>query len=292
MIDLKEAHMFLRLCQTLNLTKAASLCDVSVSTLSRTLNKLEDNLQVKLCTREAKGISLTADGLVFEKFVKDSLALYKQMQTQLSCNLEMLKGIINIYCSVTASYIFIPKILNELSLQNNELELRVQTGDPADALAMLEHQDIDFVISAIPQDLDTSICYEHLASYPLVLIAPKKSNIISFDKNNYDLNHIPFIMPSNGQLYTDVVKYLKEHKLKPPIYSHIAGHEAIVSTCALGFALAIVPSIVYELSPFKHDIQILQDNNIGTFEIGLCYKRNRINEPKISTICQIANKKC
>ncbi len=292
MIDLKEAHMFLRLCQTLNLTKAAALCEVSVSTLSRTLNKLESNLNVKLCIRDAKGITLTSDGIIFEKFVKDSLALYKQMQTKLSCNLDVLKGIVTIYCSVTASYIFIPKILNELSLQNNELELRVQTGDPADALSMLEHEGIDFVISAIPQDLDKSISYEHLASYPLILIAPKKSHIINYDKNAYDINKIPFILPSNGQLYTDVINYLQQHNLNPPIYSHIAGHEAIVSTCALGFAFAIVPGIVYELSPFKGDIQILQDSNIGTFEIGLCYKKSKKTEPKINNICQIVNKKC
>ena len=48
MIDLKDAAAFLRLCETSNLTRTATLCNVSPSTLSRTLNKLEKDLNAKV----------------------------------------------------------------------------------------------------------------------------------------------------------------------------------------------------------------------------------------------------
>ena len=49
MIDLKDAAAFLRLCETSNLTRTATLCNVSPSTLSRTLNKLERELNTEDC---------------------------------------------------------------------------------------------------------------------------------------------------------------------------------------------------------------------------------------------------
>ncbi len=66
MIDLKDAQAFLRLCETSNLTRTATLCNVSPSTLSRTLSKLEKELKTTLCIRDKKGIFITEAGHRFE----------------------------------------------------------------------------------------------------------------------------------------------------------------------------------------------------------------------------------
>lgn len=291
MIDLKDASMFLRLCQTLNLTKAANLCNVSVSTLSRTVNKLEEQLNTKLCLRDSKGVVLTNEGKLFEKFAKETMSKYSKLINTLNHESLDLQGTITIYCSITASYMFIPHILNEVQLHYPKLELRIETGDAADALFHLDAPKTDFVISALPTQIPDGVNYVHLASFPLALIAPKRSTQIHFDLNNYDLNNLPFIMPAKGQLKDDVDAYMAKNKYHPPIYSTIAGHESIVSTCALGFGLAIVPSIVYELSPFKNDIILLSTESIGEFKIGLCYKKANEQNKKIQAILQIVNNK-
>ena len=73
MLDLKDATAFLRLCETSNLTRTATLCHVSPSTLSRTLNKLEKELGAKLCIRDKKGVFITEAGRKFEAFARKVL---------------------------------------------------------------------------------------------------------------------------------------------------------------------------------------------------------------------------
>lgn len=80
MIDLKDAAAFLRLCETSNLTRTATLCNVSPSTLSRTLNKLERELNAKLCIRDKKGIFITEAGRKFEAFAKKTLNAYSELE--------------------------------------------------------------------------------------------------------------------------------------------------------------------------------------------------------------------
>ena len=134
MIDLKDAAAFLRLCETSNLTRTATLCNVSPSTLSRTLNKLERELNAKLCIRDKKGIFITEAGRKFEAFAKKTLNSYSELESELDSGLGAVSGVIKIYCSVTASYLFIPRLLNELHLTAPNLEIKLETGDPADAL--------------------------------------------------------------------------------------------------------------------------------------------------------------
>ena len=177
MIDLKDAATFLRLCETENLTRTATLCNVSPSTLSRTLNKLEKKLQAKLCIRDKKGIFITTAGRKFEQFARKTLNEYASLESELHKGATTISGTLKIYCSVTASYLFIPRILNELHLTVPQLEVKLETGDPADALDKLEDPQIDLVISALPLEIPNNIHFIDLVKLPLIIIAPKKPRL-------------------------------------------------------------------------------------------------------------------
>ena len=124
MIDLKDAATFLRLCETSNLTRTATLCNVSPSTLSRTLNKLERDLNTKLCIRDKKGIFITQSGRKFEEFARKTLNDFANLEKDLDSGEGAIAGIIKVICSVTATYIFIPILLNEIHLTAPNLEVK------------------------------------------------------------------------------------------------------------------------------------------------------------------------
>lgn len=214
MIDLKDAAAFLRLCETSNLTRTATLCNVSPSTLSRTLNKLERELNAKLCIRDKKGIFITEAGRKFEAFAKKTLNAYSELESELDSGVGAVSGIIKIYCSVTASYLFIPRLLNELHLTAPNLEIKLETGDPADALHKLDDTKYDFVISALPNDVPPEIQYVDLVTFPLILIAPKKPRFsVITDLSDPDLSLTPFVMPEKGQLRYEVEKYFTSQEI-------------------------------------------------------------------------------
>lgn len=310
MIDLADAANFLRICETENLTRAASLAKVSPSTLSRSINRLENEMQVKLCRRDQKGIVLTEAGLRFREFASEALTSYTNLTEDLKTVARPVSGNLKMYCSVSASYIFIPRILSELRLNHPNLEISLETGDPACAFDLLRRNDrqevmpegsfphkirksTDFVIAALPQEIPADISCIPLVTSPLLLIAPKnplfkKEDI--WDGHTYNLSKAPFIVAEQGQLRQDVEQWFRQRHQTLQIYSEVAGHEAIVSICALGFGLAIVPRIVADLSPFKNDVQILEADSLPDFRIGLCCLKSRAREKLIQAVRTVAQK--
>ena len=294
MIDLKDAATFLRLCETSNLTRTASLCNVSPSTLSRTLNKLESELKTKLCIRDKKGVTITEQGRKFEQFARNTLHAYANLRSTFDSSTGKLHGSIKIFCSVTACYFFIPRLLNELRLSEPNLEISIETGDPAEALDKLDEPNIDFVIAALPLEIDHKFHIVDLVSFPLILIAPRtprfEINGQATDFESYNLNATPFIMPEHGQLRHEVEKWFSSLEISPKIYSEVAGHEAIVSLTGLGFGLSVVPRLVYDISPFKNDIHVLKSLPWSNFRIALCSLETKAHAPKIKVVNDIASR--
>ncbi len=290
MIDLKDAAQYLRVCETENLTRAAALSGVSPSTLSRTLTKLEKELNVKLCCRDRKGIVITKAGRLFERFAKDTLKSFAKLQQCLSQEIVPLNGTLKIYCSVSASYIFIPRLLSELRLLYPNLEISLETGDPANALEFLNCDGIDFVIAPKPKIIDESIDCVDLISFPLALIAPRAPvyPIKGYDNGVCNLSEVPMVLPEKGKLRADIEEYFKSKKAKINVYTQVAGHEAIVSMVALGFGLAVVPRVIADLSPVRNDVVILDCPDLPYFDVALCNLKSRSQEPAIKALCSLA----
>ncbi len=293
MLDLKDAATFLRLCETSNLTRTASLCHVSPSTLSRTLNKLEEELKTKLCIRDKKGVVITEAGHKFERFARKTLNEYSDLESSLHTAPNAVTGTIRIFCSVTACYLFIPRLLNELHLVAPNLEIKIETGDPAESIFRLKsQQNLDFAISALPNEIPSDLNYVDLVTFPLILIAPKKPRFdgAGSDYSSFNLESVPFVMPEGGQLRYEVEKWFSSQGISPNIYSEIAGHEGILSLTALGFGVSVVPRLVYDISPFRNDVFILRELPWADFRVALCCLKKNKKDKRIRSVLELASR--
>ena len=276
MIDLKDASYFLRLCQTKNLTQSAKILNISPSTLSRIISRLEDYLGVSLCKRDPKGIEITKEGYLFAAFAKKCLKDYQKLTSEFEGLKNNIKGHINLYCSVTASFVYVPTILTEMKLTLPNLDINLITGDPANALAMLDTDYVDFVVAPLPEDYSSEyIDYVHLSTFPLVLTGSKEDIWSNDELDISTISQKPFIMCSHGLLRTKVQDFLKTHNINPVSVHEVAGHEAMVCMSALGFGLTVVPKLVADLSPYRGSIRMKEYETLGSFKVCLCYKKER-----------------
>lgn len=169
--------------------------------------------------------------------------------------------------------------------------IKLETGDPADALHKLDDTKYDFVISALPNDVPPEIQYVDLVTFPLILIAPKKPRFsVITDLSDPDLSLTPFVMPEKGQLRYEVEKYFTSQEITPHIYSEVSGHEAIVSLTALGFGVSVVPRLVYEISPFKNDVVVIKDLPWSNFRVALCNLKSKSKDKKIKVVHELAKR--
>lgn len=79
---------------------------------------------------------------------------------------------IKLFCSVTASYSHLPELLSSFRLKHPYIEFKLLTGDPAQAIDKILHDEADIAISAMPEQLPSRIEFATISEIPLSVIAP------------------------------------------------------------------------------------------------------------------------
>lgn len=266
---------------------------VSPSALSRQIQKLEEEIGHSLFVRDNRSVELTPVGSKLLPVAMRMLNDWRQFQAQLGDQENELKGEIRLFCSVTASYSHLPELLNAFRLKHPYIEFKLLTGDPAQAIDKILHDEADIAISAMPEHLPSRVEFTTISEIPLSVIAPIGiSNFVEeIQKEQPDWSRVPFIVPEAGTARDRANSWFKKMKIKPNIYAQIAGHEAIVSMVALGCGVGIAPDVVINNSPVREKVQRLSFSPVKPFKLGVCCKRSQLDEPLVRALWRVVTSK-
>ncbi len=270
----KALTMFVHLSQSLHFGKTAQAHHLSPSTLSRAIQRLEDEVGCELLLRDNRTVVLTEAGKKFKSYAEQQIEQWQSFRLSLSEKQQVLTGKLHIYCSVTAAYSHLPPLLERFRAQHPLVEIMLTTGDAADALEQVENKSVDFAIAANPENLPRSMYFHHLATIPLAVIAPTMNCKVQQQLQQPVLawSEIPIILPEHGAARKRFeFWYRKKQQGKANIYATVSGHEALVSMVALGCGVGIVPKVVVENSPVKDRVLYLDNvGEIEPFDLGVC----------------------
>ena len=102
-MDTRTLSVFLSVADMLNFSRSSELLHMSVSAVSRTIQRLEDELGQPLLERDNRSVRLTSAGREFREYARHSQAEWQQLRRKLGSDAE-LAGEVSLYCSVTATY--------------------------------------------------------------------------------------------------------------------------------------------------------------------------------------------
>jgi LysR family positive regulator for ilvC len=290
-MDFKELTIFDALCETLHYGQAATRCRTSASTVSRVVQRLESELSQQLFERDRREVRLTQAGALFREFSQRSLEQYQQLQRQLHTQASELSGELSLYCSVTASYSFLSDLLAVFRERHPKVDIRLRTGDAAQAVDTVLAGEVDIAIGARPDQLPTRLAFKPLLPVPLTFIAPNQSGPVTDVLNSGDINWqtIPMILSETGLARTRVELWFKQLAVKPNIYAQVSGHEAIVAMVALGFGVGVVPDLVLSNSPMAGKVRILHVRpELEPFSVGLCVVNQHLSNPLVQAFWQVS----
>jgi len=284
-MDQKSLNMFVHLSQTLHFGKTAQVFHISPSTLSRAIQRIEQNVGTELLIRDNRSVVLTEAGKKFQQYAQQHIEQWQVFKQSLDENQQALTGKLSVYCSVTAAYSHLPPLLERFRQQHPLVEIMLTTGDASDALEQVQNKSVDFAIAANPEYLPRSVYFQHLATIPLVVIAPIMACKVQqqLQAEILSWSDIPIILPEHGPARKGFeLWYRKKQQGKANIYATVSGHEALVSMVALGCGVGIVPQVVVENSPVRDKVQYLNDiGEIAPFELGVCCLNQTKAQPLI-----------
>lgn len=129
-MDLRDLKTFLHLAESRHFGRSARAMHVSPSTLSRQIQRLEEDLGQPLFVRDNRTVTLTEAGEELRVFAQQTLLQYQQLRHTLDQQGPSLSGELHIFCSVTAAYSHLPPILDRFRAEHPSVEIKLTTATP------------------------------------------------------------------------------------------------------------------------------------------------------------------
>lgn len=282
-------QLFLSLAETLHFTQTGEELHVSPSAVSRTIKRMEEEVGHRLLERDNRSVRLTEVGRQFQSYARQALGQWQSFSEAIGQDEQHLRGELSLFCSVTAAYSVLSSVLEPFRHHYPDIDIKLRTGDQADAIDHLLGADDDIAIVARPDKLPSRLQFQVLTHSPLLFIYPAihcavETNIQQFLELGKKLpwGKIPFILSERGLARTRTDQWFRAQGLKPNIYAQVSGHEAIVSMVGLGFGAGVVPELVLTNSPLKDKVQVLDvQPALAPFAVGVSALVQRLESPLV-----------
>lgn len=171
-MELRQLEYFLAVTRCKNYTKAANLLHVSQPTISVAIQKLEEEMGVRLLERDNKNLSLTREGELFqaegEKILAAAEGLGKLMNDLRPAVKKHLKVA---FPSTIGSWLW-RVLLFRFPTVHPDIELEIADYGTLEIVQLLKEQEIEIGYGVIGMVEDGAIDYEVLRQGEMQLIVP------------------------------------------------------------------------------------------------------------------------
>ena len=199
-INLNLYKVFYDVCKYGSFSKTAEFTYTTQSAISKSIKKLEEDLETQLFYRNSNGIELTDKGRELFYYVEKSYANLLTAERNLLETENLERGTLNIGLpSHIASFFFFDKIVDFHSKYPN-IEMTLISASTGQLLELIDKHEIDILIDTAPvttNNMDLTVV--NLSNVKYAFICKKKDYEKYKDiKSIKDLENIPLILPVKG----------------------------------------------------------------------------------------------
>ena len=289
-MDTRELEIFLITAELLHFGRASQACNLSPAALTRTIQRLEEQLGQTLFVRDNRTVQLAPAGEQFCVYARQAVVDFQRFQSSLAGH-QPLTGNLSLYASITAVYSLLPDLLEAYRKTYPEIQLELRTGAAEKAVLQIESGEIDIAVAALPDRRNAAVEFLPILTTPLIFIAGKKfvASTDLIENGQMDLAQIPLVLPQAGLSRRRLDKWLKRNHIVPKISSEVSGNEAIIPMMHLGCGVGIVPQLVLERSPFRDEVVILdQMPELEPYIVGLCSSKRNLQKAPVKAFWKLA----
>lgn len=152
-MELRTLRYFLAVAEEKNISKAAEVLFITQPTLSRQMIELEEELGKTLFIRGKRKISLTDEGIFFQKRAKEILTLVQKTESAFHAPEEELHGDIYIGSGETHAMQLIARVAQKLHSRNPHVNFHLFSGNAHDVMEKIDNGLVSFGLFVEPADL-------------------------------------------------------------------------------------------------------------------------------------------
>ncbi len=287
-MDIQELKIFKHLARTLHFGRTSQACNITPSGLTRTVQRLENQIGRPLFIRDRRSVSLTPAGMVFRDYAEEALQHWQRLQSKLADNTP-LAGELSLYCSVTALLGILPEIFSQFRKTHPKVLIHLQTGDAALAIGKLQNGEVDISIAALPDQHREQLEFIEIMKTPLIFIGPGRfPETVVYQDTAINWRKTPVILAERGLSRQRADRWFAAKGVQPNVYSQVAGNEAIIAMVGMGCGVGIIPRLVLDKSPLQDQVDILDVSpQLEPFSVGACVLAKNTGNPIVRSFWQI-----
>lgn len=250
-MNIEQFEIFKTIAEVKSFTKAAKKLSFTQPAISTQIKILEQNFDLALFERHNHGVQLTEAGRIFYEYGDRILALYEEMEEDLSRIKGHSKEVINIAACDTAGNYILPSIVINFKELHPKTCLRLEVAQTQDIIEKLKqrHLDIGIIEGKLPKD-EKSLSSVDIYDDKLLLVAPRQNKWLR-DKRTISLDKLinePFIAREEGSCIRNILD-AKLAKLKRSfsefnVVAEFNNYEAIKQAVINNSGLAFMPESV------------------------------------------------
>jgi len=257
-MDYSKYQYVITVAEMQSISRAARELYISQPALTKYINKLEEDLGVKLFYRNVIPITLTYAGELFVSEAKKILDIKNRLDKELEEICEMKKGRLSIGVSASRGECWLPVMLPVYKKRYPGIELKIIEGSYTYLEDHIIKGMIDVILTTLPFYSD-EIGYQILTEEKIVLVAPTDHPLVSnVDLSQNSLDNLIYIEPQklNGQNFLNLTQgqgisrlvsnIFDKYGIKPKTILETQSLDTAFKLAARGMGLAFVSDICVE----------------------------------------------
>ena len=186
-------------------SKAAEAKFMTQSAISHLIKNLEDELGLKLLSRQGKTVFPTPAGRVFYSYAKQILEQYKKMDNDICALTQKVKGPLPIGASTTIATYLLPQVFYTFLRKYPEVQIDLSVSNTEGVIRDIQEGKVD--IGIVEGNIkNTSVFLEEIADDEIVMIISDDNRLTKKNRlSPRDLLSQPFIMPERGSGIREII---------------------------------------------------------------------------------------
>ncbi len=245
-MDMDQLAHFQCVAELRNFTHAAERLSISQPALSRSIQRLEEELGQPLFERKPRSVDLTDAGQLFHSRAEQILLILEDCKAEI-CD-DGQSGRIRIAAIPTIAPFFLPNLLRTFSDAFPKASLIVQEDTTDNLMRRCKQGELDVAIVALPvptKYVEVESLFEEELSLVLPCnhpLAKKKQIRIS------DVEHYPFVLLDEAHcLSENITSYCRQRSIQPVAMERTSQLVMVQELVTLGHGVSLIPEMAKKL---------------------------------------------
>jgi len=252
-MELDQLRYFLQVAERGNFTRAAEDLRISQPALSRSIQKLEEELGQPLFERQTRNLALTDSGDLLRSRARQILTLVEDTKAEITDDGQT--GRLRVAAIPTIAPFFLPQVLQTFGRAYPKATVIVQEDTTENLIRALIDGAVDVAILALPIEARSLETEELFAEELLLLMSVDHPLTAKKQIRLSDIESLPFVLLGEAHCLSDnIISFCRQKSFHPVSVERTSQLAMVQELVSLNHGISMVPAMAQKLDTCSHRV--------------------------------------